>query len=58
MLAIIERHKLKPTKGNYRITDEMVAEAMAIDEAKGRASETYKVASEFERGEFKSCDEQ
>ena len=57
MQTVIQRRKPKLIKGDYQITDEMIAEAMAIDEKKGKASETYKVAGEFERGEFKPCRE-
>lgn len=36
LLAIIERHNLKPDEtGNYHITEQMIAEARALDEARG-----------------------
>ena len=35
LAAVIERHKLEPVNGEYQITDEMIAEATAIDEARG-----------------------
>jgi hypothetical protein len=34
-MAVIERHKLEPVNGEYHFTDEMLAEATAIDEAWG-----------------------
>jgi hypothetical protein len=33
--AVVERHKLEPVNGEYHFTDEMLAEAAAIDEAWG-----------------------
>ena len=33
LMAVIERHKLEPVNGEYHFTDEMLAEAAAIDEA-------------------------
>lgn len=33
LMRVIEQHKLQPVDGNYLITDEMVAEALAIDAA-------------------------
>ena len=35
LMAVIERHKLEPVNGEYHFTDEMLAEAAAIDEAWG-----------------------
>jgi len=36
MMAVIERHNLEPDgEGNYRITDEMVDEAEALDKEAG-----------------------
>ena len=36
MMAVIKRHNLKPDdEGNYRITDEMVDEAEALDKEAG-----------------------
>ncbi len=36
IMAIIKRHKLKPDEnGEYHITDEMMAEAKALDEVQG-----------------------
>jgi hypothetical protein len=35
LLNIIERHKLEPVNGEFHFTDEMIAEAAAIDEANG-----------------------
>jgi hypothetical protein len=37
LAAVIERHKLEPVSGEYQITKEMIAEAAAIDEARGDA---------------------
>ena len=38
MMAIIKRHNLKPNaQGDYRITDEMIDEAEALDKALGKA---------------------
>jgi hypothetical protein len=35
MQAVIERHKLEPVNGEYQISEELIAEAAAIDEARG-----------------------
>jgi hypothetical protein len=35
LMAVIERHKLEPVNGEYHFTDEMLAEAAAIDETWG-----------------------
>jgi hypothetical protein len=35
LMTVIERHKLEPVDNEYKITHEMVAEALAIDERRG-----------------------
>jgi hypothetical protein len=38
LIAVIERRKLEAVNDEYQITDEMIAEAAAIDEARGNRS--------------------
>jgi hypothetical protein len=42
--AVIERRKLEPVDGQYHLTDEMFAEAAAIDERAGRRPSPEKIA--------------
>jgi hypothetical protein len=35
LMTVIERHKLKPVDGEYKLTNDMLAEALAIDERRG-----------------------
>jgi hypothetical protein len=44
LMTVIERHKLKPVNGEYQISNEMIAEAMAIDEARGTGPSSEKLA--------------
>jgi len=54
LMAVIERHNLKPdAQGNYKITDEMIDEAEALDIAQGKAPspETIEQMERVARGE-------
>jgi hypothetical protein len=44
LMTVVERHKLKPVNGEYQLTDEMMAEAAAIDEASGTGMTPEKLA--------------
>ena len=44
LAMVIERHQLKPVNGEYQISNEMIAEAMAIDEARGTDPSPKKLA--------------
>jgi hypothetical protein len=50
LMAVIRRHKLEPVNGEYHFSDEMAAEAAAIDEANGNLTpekvEELKAATE------------
>jgi hypothetical protein len=35
LMTVIERHKLEPVDGEYKLTNDMLAEALAIDERRG-----------------------
>jgi hypothetical protein len=35
LYTVVKRHKLEPINGAWHVTDEMVAEAVAIDEMQG-----------------------
>ena len=49
MMVIIKRHKLKPdARGNYKITDNMIIEAEALDKASGNAPSPEQI-EEMER---------
>ena len=37
LMTVIRRHKLEPVNGEFQITDEMFAEAAAIDEGQGNS---------------------
>ena len=50
--TVIERHQLDPVDGQYILTDEMFAEAVAFDERHGTGPSPEKLAelrAEFER---------
>jgi hypothetical protein len=65
LMTVIERHKLKPSGGQYHFTDEMASEAIAIDEAKGTGmskAELEDLKAAIERrpnsGDWKEADNQ
>jgi hypothetical protein len=60
MMAIIKRHKLKPdARGNYKITNNMIIEAQALDKALGKApsSEQIEEMERAARGEHPDWEE-
>jgi hypothetical protein len=44
LMTVIERHKLVPVNDEYQLTNEMLAEALAIDERRGTGPSPEKLA--------------
>jgi len=44
LMTVIKNHKLMPVNGEYKLTEEMIAEATAIDEKQGTSIPPNKVA--------------